>query len=164
MDYKKWLPSPQMTAKPPFSLPTVGAAAVDGETIPRRHPSAVNGFLTVPEEGINTLYDVLIRAGKNFADKDGFGTRPLIKKHVETKMIKKHVDGKEVDVPKEWTFYEMGPYEWTTYGTYVELCLQLGAGFRKLGLGKGDRVHIYGATRWVFLHTRHTRHTRRGGH
>jgi long-chain acyl-CoA synthetase len=147
MDYKKWVTVPQMTAKPPFTLPTVSTAAVDGETIPRRHPEALNGFLAMPEEGCHTLYDVLIRARKKFGDKNGLGTRALLDKHIETKTIKKTVDGKEINVPKEWTYFELGPYSWTTFGEYVELALQLGAGFRKLGLSKGDKVHVYAATR-----------------
>lgn len=136
-----------MTAKPPFTLPAVGATGVDGETIPRRHPHAVNGFLAVPEEGCHTLYDVLIRTGKKFGDKNGFGTRPLIDKHIETKMVKKKVNGEEIDVSKEWTYFELGPYSWTKFGDYVELALELGSGFRKLGLSKGDKVHMYAATR-----------------
>jgi long-chain acyl-CoA synthetase len=147
MDYKKWVPVPHMTDKPPFTLPTVGATAVDGETIPRRHPKAVNGYLAVPEEGCHTLYDVLIRAAKKFGDQKGLGTRPLLHKHVETKKIKKVVDGKDTYVPKEWTYFEMGSYSWVTFGEYVKLALQLGAGFRRLGLTKGDKVHVYAATR-----------------
>jgi long-chain acyl-CoA synthetase len=138
-----------MTARPPFTLPTAGAPAVDGETIPRRHPDAVNGFLAIPEEGCHTLYDILIRAGKNFGDKNGFGTRPLLDKHVEKKIIKKRIEGEETDVEKEWTHFELGPYSWTTFGEYVQLALQVGAGFRKLGLTKGDKVHMYAATRYV---------------
>lgn len=147
MDFKHLVPVPQMSAKPPFTLPTPGAAAIDGETIPRRHPSAVNGFLSIPEEGINTLYDVLLRAGKKFGSQNAMGTRPLLKKHVETKKVKKVVEGKETEEEKEWTFFELGPYEWSTYSQYVELAVQVGAGLRKFGLEKGDRVHVYAATR-----------------
>jgi long-chain acyl-CoA synthetase len=147
MDYKKWIPVPQMMAKAPFTLPVVGASAVDGETIPRRHPEAVNGFVSIPEEGCHTLYDVLIRAGKKFGNEKGLGTRPLLKKHTETKKIKKVVDGKESEEEKEWTYFEMGPYSWTTFGEYVELALQIGAGFRNFGLAKGDKVHVYAGTR-----------------
>jgi len=147
MDYKKWVPVPQMAGKPPFTLPVIGATAVEGETIPRRHPAAVNGFLTIPEEGCHTLYDILIRAGKKFGEKKALGTRPVLKKHVETKKVKKVVDGKEIEVEKDWTYFELGPYSYVTFGEYVKLALQLGAGFRKLGLTKGDKVHVYAATR-----------------
>jgi long-chain acyl-CoA synthetase len=78
MDYKKWVPVPQMAASPPFTLPVIGATAVEGETIPRRHPEAINGFLTIPEEGCHTLYDILIRAGKKFGEKNALGTRPVL--------------------------------------------------------------------------------------
>jgi long-chain acyl-CoA synthetase len=147
MDYKKYLPIPQMTAKPPFTLPAVGASAVDGETIPRRHPKAVNSFVSIPEEGCHTLYDVLVRAGQKFGNEKALGTRPLLKKHIETKKIKKMVDGKEREEEKEWTYFEMGSYSWTTFSEYVELALQVGAGFREFGLTKGDKVHVYAATR-----------------
>lgn len=136
-----------MMAKPPFTLPTVGATAINCETIPRRHPKAVNGFITIPEEGCHTLYDVLVRAGTKFGNEKALGTRPLLEKHVETKKIKKMVEGKETEVEKEWTFFELGPYSWTTFGEYVELALQVGAGFRRFGLTRGDKVHVYAATR-----------------
>ncbi|KAH8751233.1 putative long-chain-fatty-acid-CoA ligase [Hyaloscypha finlandica] len=155
MDYKKYLPVPQMTAKPPFTLPAVGASAVDGETIPRRHPKAVNSFVSIPEEGCHTLYDVLVRAGQKFGNEKALGTRPLLKKHIETKKIKKMVDGKEKEEEKEWTYFEMGSYSWTTFSEYVELALQVGAGFREFGLTKGDKVHVYAATSMHWLAMAH---------
>ena len=136
-----------MSAKPPFTIPSLNTASKDGETIPRRHPTAVNGFITTSEEGCNTLYDVLIRSGKKFGSEKALGTRPLLKKHVEKKKIKKVVDGKETEEEKEWTFFELGSYGWVTYGEYVSLALQVGAGLRNFGLGRGDRVHVYAGTR-----------------
>ncbi|KAN0101451.1 long-chain-fatty-acid-CoA ligase-like protein [Hyaloscypha variabilis] len=155
MDYKKWIPIPQQTAKPPFTVPSLGAAAIEGETIPRRHPKALNGFLSIPEEGIHTLYDVLVRAGKKFGSEKALGTRPLLNKHVETKVVKKVVEGKEVEEEKEWTFFELGPYAWVTFGEYVELALQVGAGLRKFGLVAGDKVHVYAATSMHWLAMAH---------
>lgn len=75
------------------------------------------------------------------------GTRKLLKTHNEIRKIKKVVEGKEVEVEKKWTFFEMGEFRYLTFGQYVDLCLQIGAGFRKLGLGRGDRVHVFAATR-----------------
>lgn len=148
-DYSTWLPEPRMAGKPPFTIETPHAQSIEGETIPRRHPLAAHGFLTVPEEGCNTLYDILVRCAKKWPNERGFGRRKVVRKHVETKEVKKVVDGKEEVTSKDWTYFELGPYGWTTYGEYVELCMQLGSAYRKLGLEAGDRVHVYAATRYV---------------
>lgn len=71
----------------------------------------------------------------------------MVKKHVETKSVKKVVEGKETMEEKEWTYFEMGKYEWVTYGEYVQLAFEIAAGLRKCGLVRGDRVHVYAATR-----------------
>lgn len=71
----------------------------------------------------------------------------MIKKHDEVEKEKKIVDGKEEEVDKNWTYFEMGPYEYLTFGEYMTLTTQIGAGYRKLGLGREDRVHIFAATR-----------------
>lgn len=147
MDYSTWIPQPRTTDKPPFSFPVPHAQVVEGETIPRRHPLALDGFLTVPEEGCNTLYDVLIRCGKKYGNERGFGTRKIVNKHIETKKIKKVVDGRDEYVSKDWTYFELSSYSYITYNEYVKLALELGSSFRKLGLGTGDKIHVYAATR-----------------
>jgi len=142
---------PRLLKSPPFSVEAPGYEHIDGETIPRRHPLCVNGLTSQPEEGVTTLFDVLLRSSEMFGDLRAVGTRKLIKTHHEIKKIKKMVDGKEVEADKNWTYFEMAAYEYLTFAEYMNLALQIGSGYRKLGLGRGDRIHIFAATRWVII-------------
>ncbi len=138
---------PTLLKAPPFSVEAPGYLPVEGETIPRRHPLCKDGLKSVPEEGITTVFDILLRSAEKFGQLEAVGTRSLIQTHVETKKVKKVIDGKETEVEKNWSFFEMGNYEYLTYQEYVKLALEMGAGLRKLGLKRDDRVHIFASTR-----------------
>lgn len=146
---------PRVYKQPPFTIESPGYDPVPGETIPRRHPKAANGLTKIPEPGVTTLYDILIRAGKKYGDENAFGTRKLIHTHHETKKIRKLIGGKEQLVDKKWTFFEMGDYQYTSFNDYVKLSIEIGAGLRKLGLKKDDRLHIFAGTSMHWLATSH---------
>ena len=146
---------PRMTAKPPFSVEVPGQEPVEGETPVRRHPEAVNGLLTKISDDVTTVYDLVRASVAKFGNAKCMGSRKLVRTHQEKKMIKKVVNGQEVEVEKAWTFFEMSPYEYLSYTEYERLILQLGAGLRKLGLVKDDRVHIYAATSQNWLAMTH---------
>ncbi len=138
---------PGMFKEGPFSLPIPNSPIIPGETIPRRRTACINGLISTPEEGVNTVYDVLVLAAERYGNLNAMGERKLIKTHYETKMVKKTVEGKEKLVEKKWTFFEMGGFEYLSFREYVALTMELGAGLRFLGLEKEDRVHIFAATR-----------------
>lgn len=140
-----------MFKSPPFSLPIPHHPQVPGETIPRRNAKYIDKLLSRPEDDIATLYDVLVRSATKFGDLDAMGTRKLIEMHTEIKTVKQIVDGEEKEVEKKWTFFEMGRYEYVTFGQYFERAMRIGSGYRKLGLERGDRVHIFAATRYLFF-------------
>lgn len=143
------------THKPPFSVEAPGYSQVDGETIPRRHPLSVDKLAERPQEDIATIYDIVKRSSEKYGNAKALGTRKLIKTHQETKKIKKIIDGKEQEVDKNWTFFELSGYEYLSFHDYEKLTSQIGAGFRKLGLVKEDRVHIFAATSAHWLATAH---------
>lgn len=64
-------------------------------------------------------------------------------------MIKKVVDGKEQAVPKKWTYYELSEYTYLSFVEFEKLALQIGAGLRKLGMQKGDKLQLFASTRFV---------------
>ncbi|TVY13253.1 Long-chain-fatty-acid--CoA ligase 1 [Lachnellula arida] len=145
----------RIVKKPPFSLEAPGYEPVEGETIPRRHPLSVNKLKDRPEEGIATVFDVVKRGSEKFGNAKALGSRKLIKTHNEVKKIKKVIDGQEQEVEKKWTYFELGAYEYLSYQEYEKLTLQLGAGYRKLGMNKDDRIHIFAATSAHWLATSH---------
>jgi len=144
---------PRLSAKPPFSVEVPGQQPVEGETPVRRHPASVEKIIDKPAEDITTTYELVRKAAATYGNAKCIGSRKLVDTHVETKKVKKMVDGEEREVDKNWTFFELSPYEYITFTEYEALVLQLGAGLRKLGLEKGDRVHIFAATseNWLSL-------------
>lgn len=144
---------PRITKKPPFSMDSPGYEPVKGETLPRRSLLAKDGLYTTPHPDIQTTFDNIKYCAKKHGNKHAMGTRPLVRTHVETKKVKKLVEGVEQEVDKDWTYFELGRYEFITYLEYEALALQLGAGLRKLGHEKDSRVHLYSATsaNWLAL-------------
>lgn len=140
---------PSMRNKPPFSVEAPGVSKKDGETIPRRNPMAKDGLIGTPSSEIVTTYDVLKRAVKKFGNAKAMGSRKVIKEHVETKKVKKVIDGQEQEVDKKWTYFELSGYEYISFIEYERIVLDLASGLAGLGLTKQHKVHVYGATRSV---------------
>ncbi|KAI9839230.1 MAG: hypothetical protein M1819_003223 [Sarea resinae] len=137
---------PRIVKRPPFSVDAPGYEPVEGETIPRRNPRTQNKLKTQPEEGIATIYDIVKRSSLKYGNAKAVGARKLVKTHNEVKKIKKKVDGKDVEVDKTWTYFELSEYTYMSFVEYERMTLQLGAGLRKLGMNKEDRLHIFAAT------------------
>jgi long-chain acyl-CoA synthetase len=138
---------PQMTRKPPFSVEASGYTKKDGETIPRRNPLAKDKLIVQPADEVKTIYDNLKRSAAKYGNAKAIGSRKIIKTHVETKKIKKVVDGQEQEVDKKWTYFELSGYEYMSFIEYEKLALDCGSGLANLGITKEDKMHLYGATR-----------------
>ncbi|KAI8631330.1 acetyl-CoA synthetase-like protein [Xylariaceae sp. FL1651] len=135
-----------MVQKPPFMVQDTSAPEIDGETKPYRHIKAKDGFITRPSPEIATIYDLFTTTARKHGDKAAIGSRTLVKTHIETKKVPKVVDGVKTEVDKQWTYFELSPYEYLTYKEYETRALRVGAGLRKLGLGPGDKLHIFAST------------------
>lgn len=138
---------PRLAKRPPFTVDAPGYEKKDGETIPRRNIIAKDGLINRPAEDIKTVFDVLKRSSAKFGNAKAVGSRKVVKTHTETKKIKKIVEGKEQEVDKKWTYFELSGYTYMSFVEYEQLALALGYGLRKLGMSKGDKLHLYGATR-----------------
>lgn len=133
--------------KPPFTIEAPGYTPVDGETIPRRHPKAKDGLLMKPSDDVNTVFDIIRHSARKYPKEPAVGSRKLIHLHKENKKIQKVVDGEVQEVDKEWQYFELSPYTFLTYKELETLVLQVGSGLKKLGLNKGDKLHLFGTTR-----------------
>lgn len=136
-----------MLGKGPFSVEASGYSPVEGETIPRRNIASKDKLITTPSEDVATIVDILKRSADKFGNAKALGWRTLITTHQEAKKVKKTIDGKTQEVEKKWTYYELSGYTYMSFVEYERLALQVGAGLRKLGLSKNDRVHLFAATR-----------------
>jgi len=137
---------PYMSKRPPFNIQVPGAEKKEGEGIPRRHPSSINGLRSRLEPDIATTYDIVKRGAAKFGDAQCLGSRTLIKQHEEVKKLKKVVDGVEREVPKTWIYYELSGYKFLSFKEYLERVNTIGAGLKALGLEKGEKVQIFAAT------------------
>ncbi|KAK4220024.1 hypothetical protein QBC37DRAFT_76530 [Rhypophila decipiens] len=150
-----------MVQAPPFSIEVPDIAVVRGETnlsetAPRRHPKARHGLWERPAPDLYTTFDILRRSAETYSNEPAVGSRTLIKEHKEiTKVPKKDADGKEVQVEKEWTYFELSDYKYLTYLEYFTQVLQLGSGLRKLGLEPKDKVHLFASTSQQWLGMSH---------
>lgn len=145
--------TPSMMSKPPFSVQVPGCEKVPGEGIPRRNPECIDGLKSVLDPSCRTSYDIVLRGARLFGEQKCLGSRKLIKMHSEIKKIKKMVDGKEQEVDKEWTYFEMSGYTYMNFIEYKDLIHELGSGLRALGLKKDDRMQVYAATsaKWLSI-------------
>ncbi|KAM3076872.1 long-chain fatty acid-CoA ligase [Clarireedia jacksonii] len=155
MSLKNAVVQPRIVHSPPFSVEAPGYKPVQGETIPRRHPLTVNKLATRPSEDVETIFDIITRSSEKYGNAKAVGSRKLIKTHQELKKVKKMVDGEQQEVDKKWTYFELSAYEYMSFQDYEKLILQIGAGYRKLGLNKDDRVHIFAATSAHWLASAH---------
>lgn len=151
---KTLVPQPKCVKQPPFSVDAPGYEPVQGETIPRRNPRSRNQLKLRPQDDVATVFDILKYSSRQFGNAKALGARKLIKTHNETKKVKKMVDGKEEQVDKNWTYFELSEYKYMSFVEFEQMALQLGAGFRQLGMNKPDRVHIFAATRQVAFPSR----------
>ncbi len=144
---------PRISVKAPFSVEAPGQPDVEGETKVRRHLQAEDGLITTPDLGATTTYELVRASAAKYGNAKCMGSRKLLKTHQETKKVKKMVDGEEREVDKQWTFFEFSGYEYITFTEYEKIVLELGSGLRKVGLEKGDKLHIYAATseKWLSL-------------
>lgn len=140
---------PRTSAKGPFTVEASGYKPTEGETIPRRHPISKDKLRTTPSDDVKTIFDILKRSADKYGNAKALGSRRNLKTHVENKKIKKVVDGETQEVDKKWTYFELSEYSYRSFAEYERLALDIGAGLRKLGLVKDDRLHLYAATRYV---------------
>jgi long-chain acyl-CoA synthetase len=127
----------------PYTVEADEAVKIDGETLPRRHPSARLGLRSKPEPGIATVYDILIQGAVKFDQRPAIGFRRVVDKHTE---VKQTTDRSGQRVDKEWSYCELSDYDYVSYDQFKENALTAGYALRKLGLQKYDRVQIYAAT------------------
>ena len=59
------------------------------------------------------------------------------------------VDGKEQEIEKKWSYFELTGYSYISFVEYEKMVLQIGSGLRKLGMQRSDRLYLFAATRWV---------------
>ena len=146
--------APQHSSTEPLSTTFLEQDEIfsNSETEPRRNRKVGSGPLqSTPQDGINTIFDIVERSSQKFSDTPAQGTRPLLRPRTQEQELVDVTSGskKLKSRQKQWSSVEKGAYSWTSYKDYGKLVHQIGAGLRKLGMFKGDKLHVYAATRLV---------------
>ncbi|EDO14444.1 hypothetical protein Kpol_224p2 [Vanderwaltozyma polyspora DSM 70294] len=135
----------------------VGKPANARETAPRITSSQKQIIDRPVGYSCSTVYEYLLEAFEKGGNRKAMGWRDIIEIHDEKKIIKKKVDGKDVEVEKVWNFYELSDYKYTTYDKLTELMHNIGRGLVKIGLkpSSEDKLHIYASTSryWMQMFT-----------
>lgn len=142
---------PCMQKTGPFSVEVPGTEKVQGETRPRRNPAAFDGLIAQPHPSIRTAYDIVQYAARTYGDARCMGSRTRLATHRESKVVG--------GVLKEWEYFELGPYQYLSFVEFQDHISTLGAGLRQLGLCRGDKIHLYGATSQPWMSVAHAAFT-----
>ncbi|KAI8616358.1 hypothetical protein BC830DRAFT_1241091 [Chytriomyces sp. MP71] len=119
-----------------------------------RSTKSVSALTAAPEAGIATIFDVVARGFDKSPNLQMFGQRPLVRIVEESKEVKKKLPGGgETTETKVWKYFEMGPFEWKTWGQAREITSTYASGLRSLGLKQGDKLTIFADTSrdWMFM-------------
>ena len=136
-----YLVLPVKPAKSPLRSVEVGDAKPN-EGRPRRwatHPTIVTRW----SDGIDTIPAVLAAAVEKFGSRRALGIRRTIR--VEEKIVKKKVDGKDVEQRHRTPW--QSDYEWRTYTQLYDEVQRLGRGLLAHHVEFGQRVALFAATR-----------------
>jgi len=91
--------------------------------------------LVVGYKGCETIYQTFQNTYQKNPHFRCLGTRQLIKIHNEETVVK----GEK----KNWSFFELGPYQWRTYAETNDILTRRGSGLIELGLKAGQNVALY---------------------
>lgn len=137
----------------PSTVP-VGPAK-KGETAPRRNVGAKDGPWKYPDNNpaINTIYNLLKWATEEYSTNPAMGSRTVVKVHEEEKMVTKKIDGKTVEIPKKWKYFQLSEYTYQNYEDVLQTVKEYAAGLAHIGIEpKGaEKCHIYAQTssKWL---------------
>ncbi|GAA5813752.1 hypothetical protein MFLAVUS_007239 [Mucor flavus] len=121
----------------------------------RRNIVSKDGLHRSPAPNVHTLYDVLQISAKKYATINAFGYRTLETMIEEEKEVTKIIDGVETKQMKKWSYFQMSGYNYVTFAAAGQMALDIGSGFRHLGLKKNSKVEIFAPTGMYWILTAH---------
>lgn len=130
--------------------------AKPGETAPRRKAAQKDGAVMRPTDSkATTIPEFIDECFKRNGNKDAMAWRDLKDVIVETKQITKVIDGKPTKVNKDWTYYEMGPYNYIKYPELLKLVQNYSKGLLELGLlpDQQSKLMVFAGTSHKWMQT-----------
>ncbi|KAI9224744.1 hypothetical protein BC828DRAFT_24394 [Blastocladiella britannica] len=142
---------------PPTGGATISIPATSpGESATIRHRVAAEGLVTQPPSSIEgfeitTLGDIFPYAKLHHPHRQALGRRKLVRLVKEEKIIEKVVGTEKISQKKEWTYYEMGQYEWMSAEDACDMAAKIGAGLRHLGVSGKLCISAATAREWTLV-------------
>lgn len=130
--------------------------AKPNETAPRRRAAQKEASIDRPADCKGTTIPEFIEeCFKRNGNKNAMGWRDLKEVYVETKEITKNIDGETKKISKDWTYYEMGPYNYIKYPELLTLIKNYSKGLIELGLkpNQQSKLMVYASTSQKWLQT-----------
>jgi len=123
----------------------------EGESGVYRNAAYKDALVTKPHPDVNTIHELLQFAARRAPDAKAFGTRPLKKIHVVEKEVK-NLQG--VYEKKQWSYLELGAFEWHSYKEILSFAEHIGFAFTTEEFGalkSKDKFGIYAETseQWI---------------
>ncbi|TFK66792.1 acetyl-CoA synthetase-like protein [Pluteus cervinus] len=131
----------------PFGAGSVEVGPAEpGEGAVRRLAIHSGYLATQPQEGVETVRDLLEVAINEHGPRHVMGWRDIVKIHEEEKEIKKNVDGKEITEKKKWKYFELSDYKYLTYNELEVAVTEVSRGLVDLGVTQDSTVNLYAST------------------
>ncbi|CCD27265.1 uncharacterized protein NDAI_0K00740 [Naumovozyma dairenensis CBS 421] len=132
----------------------VGKPLNKHETAPRRNKLVAKAPLQRPVDmTCSTVYEFALECFQKGGNRKAMAWRDIVDIHEETKKVTKRIDGKDVQVDKNWLYYELTPYQYNTYKELTSIMHDLGRGLVKMGLKPNttDKLHLFASTshKWM---------------
>ena len=141
------------TAKLSLRQGYFGAGSVEvspakpGEGAIRRLAVTSDHLLHQPSVDVATVPDVMDHALRRYPNKRAVGWREIVKVHEEEKIVKKVVNGQEIEEKKTWKYFELSEPQYWTFAEYHEAITQVAKALLKLEIGQDDVINVYAQTR-----------------
>ncbi|CAK9437607.1 uncharacterized protein LODBEIA_P19850 [Lodderomyces beijingensis] len=125
-----------------------------GETAPRRKAAQRDAAVERPQDSkATTLPEFVEECFKRNGNKPAMAWRDLKDIHVETKKVKKTIDGETKEIDKNWTYYELGPYNYISYPDLLARVKNYAKGLIELGLkpNQASKLMVYAQTSHLWM-------------
>jgi len=124
-------------------------AAGEGEGPTRRLAITSSKLITLPFEGVDTVYDVMAYAARTHGTRNAMGWRDIVDIHEEEKEVKKMVDGKEVKEIKKWKYFQLSDYKYLSFVEVQAAVSEIARGLVHIGITSDDVFNVYSQTSFV---------------
>ena len=128
--------------QPPYCVPVSADVQVQGETPSFRNRRVVQRLRHTPEDGVNTVIDIVQRASTRFGNSAAIGSRTKIRTHFRQGPADSNGNRRQLSIP------ELSAYTFTSYRDYEELITKIGSGLVGAGMRpRYDKLCIWAQTR-----------------